>query len=235
MLLSVTNLNVYYGKVQVLWNVSFEVDEGELVAIVGPNGAGKTTTLKTIAGLLNPVSGEIRFKGENISRLPAYTIAEKGIALVPEGRRLFPNLTVMENLLIGAYKRKARELRYETLRGVFKLFPILEERKGQMAKTLSGGEAQMLAIARALMSRPTLLMMDEPSLGLAPMVVSEVFDMVKKLRETGTTILLVEQHVHHALELANRAYVLENGRVVLAGPGRQIREHDHIKRHYLGV
>lgn len=235
-LLSATNLNVHYGKVQALWDVSFEVNEGELVAIVGPNGAGKTTTLSAIAGVIKPTSGKITFKGENISGLQVHMIAEKGITLVPEGRRLFPNLTVMENLLMGAYARRARELRHETLREeVFKLFPILEQRRNQVAKTLSGGESQMLAIGRALMSRPTLIMLDEPSLGLAPIVVSNVFDTVKKIRETGTTILLVEQHVHHALELADRAYVLENGKIVLVGSGRLLREHSHIKHHYLSI
>ncbi len=235
MLLEVKNIDVYYGMVQVLWGISFNVEKGELVTIVGSNGAGKTTTLLTIAGMKKPRSGRIIFNGKEINGLQPHQVAKKGISLVPEGRRLFPNLTVKENLLMGAYIKKAREKRDETLKEVFELFPRLEERKNQVARTLSGGEAQMLAIARGLMSRPLLLMLDEPSLGLAPKLVSEVFRSIEKLKKVGTTILLVEQNVAKGLEIADRGYVLENGRIVLQGEGKELLVNEKVRKAYLAI
>ncbi len=235
MLLEVKNIDVYYGMVQVLWGISFNVEKGELVTIVGSNGAGKTRTLLTIAGMKKPRSGRIIFNGKEINGLQPHQVAKKGISLVPEGRRLFPNLTVKENLLMGAYIKKAREKRDETLKEVFELFPRLEERKNQVARTLSGGEAQMLAIARGLMSRPLLLMLDEPSLGLAPKLVSEVFRSIEKLKKVGTTILLVEQNVAKGLEIADRGYVLENGRIVLQGEGKELLVNEKVRKAYLAI
>lgn len=234
-MLKVDGINVFYGDVQVLWEVSFEVDEGEIMVIVGSNGAGKTTTLKTTSGLLHPASGTIRFLGEKIDRVSPHRVVEMGIAHIPEGRRLFPYMTTLENLEMGAYTSRARGKRKENLEWVFELFPILRERKDQLAGTLSGGEQQMLAIGRGLMSGPRLLMLDEPSLGLAPMLVLEVFETVKRINEQGVTIILVEQNVHHALELADRAYVLENGRITLEGTGKELLENDYVKEAYLGL
>jgi branched-chain amino acid transport system ATP-binding protein len=234
-MLKLNGVNVFYGDAQALWDVSLEVSKGELVAIVGSNGAGKSTTLKTISGILQPASGTIEFLGEKISGLAPHVIVEKGIAHVPEGRRLFPRLTVLENLKLGSYIKEAKSRREETLKWVFQLFPRLEERKNQLAGTLSGGEMQMLAIGRGLMSRPKLLMLDEPSLGLAPKLVLTVFEIVKKLHEEGITILIVEQNVGHTLELADRAYVLETGHITLQGTGKQLLNNPHIKKAYLGL
>jgi len=234
-MLEVKRINVYYGDLQALWDVSFEVNKGEIVTIVGSNGAGKTTTLRTISGLLRPKPGEISFMGERIDRLPPHKIVEKGIAHIPEGRRLFPYMTVLENLELGAYTREAREKKDDTLEWVYQLFPKLKERRSQLAGTLSGGEQQMLAIGRALMSRPKLLMSDEPSLGLAPKLVLLVFEMLKKINEEGITILLVEQNVRHALELADRGYVLETGKIVLEGDSRELLANEHVKKAYLGM
>lgn len=234
-MLVVTELNVGYGEIQVLWDISFNVNRGEVVAILGPNGAGKTTTLKTIAGLLKPIRGSIIFQGSHIEGLPPYKIVDMGIALVPEGRRLFPYMTVYENLELGAYTKRATEKFHDTLEWIYSLFPILKERKDQLAGTLSGGEQQMLAIARALMSRPTLLMMDEPSLGLAPKVVADVFKTIKNLNEEGVTILLVEQNVKKALEVSHRAYVIEGGRIVLSGGSDKLMADERVKRTYLGI
>ena len=233
--LTVEGLNVAYGKVQVLWDVSFHVDQGESVCIIGPNGAGKTTTLLTVAGILKPLSGKITFDGEDVTGLPAWELAERGIALVPEGRRIFPNLTVLENLLAGAYMKRCRDTLGENLEMVFDLFPRLKERKNQVARTLSGGEAQMLAIARALITNPKLLMLDEPSMGLAPILVAKVFESIQKLRERGVTILLVEQHVPVALKVSDRAYVLENGKIVLSGTSEEVAKNEKIRAHYLGL
>ncbi len=221
--------------VQVLWDVSFKVEEREMVTIIGSNGAGKTTTLLTISGVLKPKSGKIFFKNEEITNLPSHEISKRGISLVPEGRRLFPNLTVTENLLMGAYNQRAREQRFETLKEVFELFPRLEERKKQVARTLSGGEAQMLAIARSLMSKPSLLMLDEPSLGLAPVLVEEVFEAIKNLKERGTTILLVEQNVAKGLEIADRGYILENGKITLEGRGKDLLKSEKVRKAYLAI
>jgi len=231
----VKNINVYYGKLQVLWDMSFKVEEGEIVSLVGSNGSGKTTTLRTISGLLHPPTGTIEFLGERIDRLPSQKIVAKGVAHVPEGRGIFSHLTVTENLKIGAYTSNAWKKKEETVKFVHELFPILEERKNQIAGTLSGGEGQMLAIARALMSKPKLLMLDEPSLGLAPKIVMQIFDLLKKVSKEGITILLVEQNVWQALELANRSYVLETGRVTLEGTGKELLENDQVKKAYLGL
>jgi len=230
--LEVRGITGGYGYIQILWDVSFNIKEGEVVTIIGPNGAGKTTLLKTISGLLKPWSGEIYFRGKRISGLPAYKIVAEGIALVPEGRELFPKMSVMDNLLLGSYLSSSK--RQETLEKVFDLFPVLRERRNQMAGTLSGGEQQMLAIARGLMSNPKLLMLDEPSLGIAPIVVLKIFDTIKRLNEMGVTILLVEQNVYHALELAHRGYVLERGRVVLEGERKFLIENKYVKEAYLG-
>lgn len=234
-MLRVENINVSYGDVQVLWDVSFEVKEKELVALVGANGAGKTTTLNTISGLLRPEKGNVHFLGEEVTRVPAYKIAELGIAHIPEGRRLFPEMTVKENLEMGSLSPEAKRKRKETMEWVFTLFPILKERQRQEAGTLSGGEQQMLAIARGLMALPKLLMLDEPSLGLAPVLVAQVLEVVKNLKERGMTTLLVEQNVMHALNLCTRAYVLENGRIVLQGSGATLLNNSHVKEAYLGI
>jgi len=234
-MLNVDRINVSYGGAQALFDVSLRVNKGELVALVGPNGAGKTTTLKTITGLLRPKSGGIYFLNEKISGLPPNVVAEKGISLVPEGRRLFPFLTVEENLEIGAYNREVRKKMKDSLEWVYQLFPRLNERKKQLAYTLSGGEQQMLAIGRALMSRPKLLLLDEPSLGLAPMVCGVIFNTLKELNSQGMTILMVEQNIHIALRLANRAYVMENGRIVLTGDSKELLMNEDLKKHYLGI
>ncbi len=235
MSLRVESLNVAYGKVQVLWEVTFNVDRGRLVSIIGPNGAGKTTLIKTISGLLKPLSGRILFEDQNITGRSPHIIKKLGISTVPEGRGLFPNLTVKENLIMGSYIIKDRQRIEKTMRFIHQLFPILSEREQQPAGSLSGGEAQMLSIARALMSEPKMLLFDEPSLGLAPMIVEKVFEVIKTLKQRGITILLVEQHVQHALELADYAYVLENGRIVLEGTGEELLENPHLKKHYLGL
>ena len=234
-MLEIKELNVYYEKVQVLWDVSFDIKEEEVVTLLGSNGAGKSTTVKTIQGLLKSKSGSIRFMDKRIEGLPAYKVVGEGIALVPEGREIFPKMSVLENLILGAYVSRAKDLREESLEWVLKLFPKLEERKKQLAGTLSGGEQQMLAIARALMSKPKLPMLDEPSLGLAPKLVLQVFEIIKKLNEEGVTILLVEQNIHHALELSDRAYVLEKGRIILEGKGSELLDDEYVKNAYLGI
>jgi branched-chain amino acid transport system ATP-binding protein len=234
-MLEMKGLNVSYERVQVLWGVSFNIDAGEVVTLLGSNGAGKSTTVKTIQGLLKPGSGSIRFMNKSIGGLPAYKIVEEGIALVPEGREIFPKMSVLENLVLGAYVSRARDLLANSLEWVFNLFPKLEERKEQLAGTMSGGEQQMLAIARALMSKPMLLMLDEPSLGLAPVIVLQVFDIIKKLKEEGVTVLLVEQNVHHALEISDRAYILEKGRIILEGKGSDLLNNHYVREAYLGM
>ncbi len=234
-MLDLDRINAHYGGAQVLYDVSLRVEEGELVALVGSNGAGKTTTLKTISGLLRPSSGNIYFLKERISNLPPNIIAEKGISLVPEGRRLFPFLTIQENLEIGAYKREARKKVRDNIEWVYQLFPILKERRSQLAYTLSGGEQQMLAIGRALMSKPKLLLLDEPSLGLGPIVYNKIFNVLKEINGQGVTILLVEQNVQISLKLAKRAYVMENGRIILEGEGEKLLMDENLKRSYLGI
>jgi branched-chain amino acid transport system ATP-binding protein len=234
-MLEIDRINVFYGEVQALWDVSLKVNKGEIVALIGSNGAGKTTTLKAIMGLLPIRSGKISFLGKNIEKMPTHKRVEMGIAMVPEGRRLFSYMTVYENLKMGAYTRSASEKFEETLEWVYGLFPVLKEYRNRLANTLSGGEQQMLAIARALMSRPKLLLMDEPSLGLAPAVVTKLFEKIKELRETGVTILLVEQNVRMALEISDRAYVLETGHIVLSGNSKELLRDERIKKAYLGV
>ena len=228
-------INVLHGDLQVLWNVSFKIDRGKLVTIIGPNGAGKTTILNTISGLLRPRSGSILYLGKRVENLPPHKLVKLGIAHVPEGRRLFPQLSVMENLKMGAYTRGRVREKDEMLEWVFQLFPILKERKNQRASTLSGGEQQMLALGRGLMSKPKLLMLDEPSLGLAPKLVPLVFEVIERVNKEGITILLVEQNVHQALESADRSYVLEEGKIVLEGKGKELINNDYVKRAYLGM
>lgn len=234
-MLELKGIHAGYGEFRVLHDVNMHVDKGEIVALIGPNGAGKTTTLRTVLGMTTLYEGKVFFKGEDITKVPTHKRVEKGIAMVPEGRGIFTPLTVYENLLAGAYTKRAEEKLQDSLEFVFTLFPRLKERKNQIAGTLSGGEAQMLAIARALMSRPELLLLDEPSLGLAPKIVLEVFDVIKKLREEGVTILIVEQHVKNSLETADRAYVMETGRIVLEGEARSLLKDERLKKAYLVI
>ena len=234
-MLEVSNINTLYGKVQALWDVSLKIDEREIVALVGANGAGKTTLLNTISGLVRPVSGSVEFLGRRIDGLPSHAIVELGISHVPEGSRVFPDMTVHENLEMGAYPYHAWRQKEETLKQVYQVFPVLKERKGQLARTLSGGEHQMLAIGRGLMSRPRLCMFDEPSYGLAPLFVAEIFRIIHGLRDQGITILLIEQNVRRALEIADRACVLENGRVCLEGDCAQLLQSDYVRKAYMGL
>jgi branched-chain amino acid transport system ATP-binding protein len=234
-LLSIEGIDVSYGDVRVLSSVGFHVDEEEIVALVGANGAGKSTMINTISGINQPHSGQITFMDERIDGKQPHFIVEKGIVQVPEGRRIFSSLTVLENLEMGSFLPRAKKRRKEVLEEVYRLFPILKDRMGQQAGTLSGGEQQMLAIGRALMSLPNLLMLDEPSLGLAPMIVSNIFEVISKINSQGTTILIVEQNVEHTLEMADRAYVLENGSIVLEGTGKDLLENPHVKEAYLGI
>ena len=232
-ILNVDNINVYYGAIHAIKGVSFHVDRGEVVTLIGANGAGKSTTLQTISGLLRSRTGSVEFLGENISRLPPHKIVERGLAQVPEGRRIFLQMTVQENLEMGAYTRSGSGVD-EDLEKVFAQFPRLKERRRQVAGTLSGGEQQMLAIGRALMSSPKMLMLDEPSMGLAPILVEQIFDIIRRLHENGTTILLVEQNAQMALSVADRAYVMETGSISLSGTGRELAESDQVKKAYLG-
>ena len=234
-MLEVSHINTFYGKAQALWDVSLRIDEQEIVALVGANGAGKTTLLNTISGLLRPASGSVEFLGKRIDGLTPHSIVELGISHVPESRRLFATMTVRENLEMGAYPSHAWKRKEETLKQVYQVFPELKEREGQLARTLSGGEQQMLAMGRGLMSMPRLCMFDEPSYGLAPILVLEVFRVIKSLREQGITILLIEQNVKHTLEISDRAYVLENGRVVLEGTGDKLLQSDYVRKAYLGI
>lgn len=234
-MLKVEHIQVFYGDLQVLWDVSFEVGEGEVVTLVGANGAGKSTTLKTVSSLLTPASGALTFDGVRLDKVPAHKVIEYGLAHVPEGRRLFPEMTVEENLVVGSLKREAKVLRAQTMQRVFDLFPRLLERRKQPAGTLSGGEQQMLAIGRGLMSRPRLLMFDEPSLGLAPLLVQEIFRIIRMVSKEGVTVLLVEQNVKHSLEICDRAYILENGRITLSGAGKELLDNPHVKEAYLGI
>ncbi len=233
-MLEVIDLEVTYGPIRALSGVTFTVPAGQIVALLGANGAGKTTTIRAIAGLVTPRSGRIVFNGEDIQGEPPHAVIRRGLAVCPEGRRIFPNLTVMENLLLGAYCRRDPKSLTPDLVRIFRYFPRLEERQNQRAGTLSGGEQQMLAIGRALMSRPSLLLLDEPSLGLAPLLVREVFQIITRLNEGGTTILLVEQNAFAALGVAHYGYILENGRLVLEGSGSELLENPHLKQAYLG-
>jgi branched-chain amino acid transport system ATP-binding protein len=232
-MLNVDNINVYYDAIHAVKGVSLYVNEGEIVTLIGANGAGKSTVLKTVSGLLRPKTGEIRFMGENITLTPAHKIVERGLAQVPEGRRIFLLMTVQENLEMGAYTRPAGDTD-EDIEKVYTRFPRLSERRTQVAGTLSGGEQQMLAMGRALMSRPKLLLLDEPSMGLAPILVEQIFAIIKELNESGTTILLVEQNAQMALYVADRAYVLETGGIVVTGTGKELSESDEIRKAYLG-
>jgi branched-chain amino acid transport system ATP-binding protein len=234
-MLEVKNIDVAYGDVQVLWDVSFTVQEGEILVLVGANGAGKSTTLKAVSSLLPLESGEIHFMGERLDVLPPHAVIELGVVHVPEGRRLFPEMTVEENLIMGSLSPTAKGQRAESLEWVYSLFPRLLERRKQPAGTLSGGEQQMVAVGRGLMARPKLLMFDEPSLGLAPLLVQDIFDIVKKINAEGVTTLLVEQNVNLTLQFCDRAYVMENGRIVLAGSGRELLDNDHVRQAYLGI
>ena len=233
-MLEVKDLEVYYGVIQAIKGVSFQVNQGEVIALIGANGAGKTTILHTVTGLLSPKRGSVVFEGKEITKVPAHKIVSMGMAHVPEGRRVFAELSVYENLKMGAYTRKDKKEIEESLANVYKRFPRLEERKNQMAGTLSGGEQQMLAMGRALMSKPKIILMDEPSMGLSPIMVNEIFDIIRAVSESGTTVLLVEQNAKKALSIADRAYVLETGNIVLEGKAEDLLEDDSIKKAYLG-
>ena len=233
-MLKVTDLQVYYGVIQALKGISFEVNEGEVIALIGANGAGKTTILHTVTGLINQKAGKIEFEGKDISHTPAYKIVAEGMAHVPEGRRVFAEISVYDNLMMGAYTRKDKKEIAETLAMVYKRFPRLEERKKQMAGTLSGGEQQMLAMGRALMSKPKIILMDEPSMGLSPIFVNEIFEIIKAVSASGTTVLLVEQNAKKALSIADRAYVLETGNIILEGDAKVLMNDERVKKAYLG-
>jgi branched-chain amino acid transport system ATP-binding protein len=233
--LELRNVNTSYDFLQILWDVSLQVDDGEFVALIGPNGAGKTTTLRTIAGLLVPKSGEVLFQGKSIGQLPAHTVSRMGISYISEGLNLFTDMSVRENLLLGAYSIKDRQKQLESLEFVYHLFPRLQEREKQLAGTMSGGERKMLAIARGMMSSPQLLLVDEPSLGLAPHLTHDVFRALLELRKRGVTILLVEQNVNATLEITDRAYILEHGRIAIEGPSSKMKADEHVRSAYLGI
>ena len=233
-MLEVKDLEVYYGVIQAIKGISFHVEEGEVIALIGANGAGKTTTLQTITGMLNAQAGSIRFEGTELTKIPGHKIVSLGMAHVPEGRRVFADMSVYENLLLGAYTRKDKAEIAESLAGVYKRFPRLEERKGQRAGTLSGGEQQMLAMGRALMSRPRIILMDEPSMGLSPIFVNEIFDIIREVSESGTTVLLVEQNAKKALSIADRAYVLETGSITMDGKAEDLLNDEAVQKAYLG-
>ena len=234
-MLAVSNLNSFYGNIQVLWDVSLTIEEAEIVALIGANGAGKTTLLNTISGVLRPASGSVEFLGKRIDGLKSYAIVELGMSHIPEGRKLFPDMSVRENLEMGAYPKRVWSRKQEILAEVYQIFPFLKARQGQLASTLSGGEQQMVAMGRGLMSRPKLCIIDEPSSGLAPIVVEEIFDVIQRLRDHGIAIFLIEQNVQQTLEIADRAYVLENGRVTLEGESKQLLEEELIRKAYLGL
>ncbi len=233
-LLEVKNLDVHYGVIQAIKNISFEVNEGEIVTLIGANGAGKTTTMQSIMGLIHPSRGEIYYDGQKINGIPSHKIVKMGMTQVPEGRRIFSELTVYENLVMGAYTRKDKDGIEKDFKDIYNLFPRLEERKNQIAGTLSGGEQQMLAMGRAIMSKPRLLMLDEPSMGLSPLLVDQVFEIIKHFHSLGTTILLVEQNANKSLAISDRAYVLKNGEIVRTGTGEELLANDEIKKDYLG-
>jgi len=234
-MLKVNGIDVFYGDLQVLWDVSFEVKEKEILVLVGANGAGKSTTIRTVSSLLTPRKGSIEFDGIRLDKTPPYNVIAHGIVHVPEGRRLFPQMNVEENLIMGTLHGEAKTKRFNTMERVYQLFPRLQERKKQLAGTLSGGEQQMLAVGRGLMSLPKLMMFDEPSLGLAPILVQDIFRIIRKINEEGVTVLLVEQNVRQTLAMCHRAYVLENGRVVLEGTGQALMANEHVKEAYLGI
>jgi len=234
-MLEIENISASYGMVQILRGVTFKVEKGEIVSIIGPNGAGKTTLVKTIMGFLKPQTGTIKFKSENIEKLPTYKIVKKGLTMIPEGREIFPRMTVDENLMLGAYAITNKLKIKDTKEKVLQIFPVLKKKEKALAQTLSGGEQQMLVICRSLMSNPQLLILDEPSLGLAPIIVEKVLDTVRTINEEGVTVLLVEQNIHDSLNVANRGYVLEEGKIVLEGKSRELLSNSHIKEVYLGI
>jgi branched-chain amino acid transport system ATP-binding protein len=234
-LLEVQNIDIFYGDVQVVFDLSLTVEERDVVSIIGGNGAGKSTLLKTVSGLMNPARGQILFEGRPVHQLPPEEVVERGIVQVPEGRRLFTLMSVQDNLIVGAYNPRADGNKDKTLEEVYSLFPRLKERSAQMATTLSGGEQQMVAIGRGLMAKPKLLMLDEPSLGLAPILIKNIFETVRHIAQQGTTVLLVEQDVKHSLSLSHRGYVLEHGRTVMEGPAKELLDNPHIKTAYLGL
>jgi branched-chain amino acid transport system ATP-binding protein len=234
-MLEVENVSAGYGMVQILWNVSFTIKEKEIVSIIGPNGAGKTTLVKTISGLLPAKTGTIRFNGENVEKLPPYEIVKKGMTLIPEGRDIFPRMTVDENVRLGAYTAKDKKKVVESKERVYEIFPVLKKKEKTLAQNLSGGEQQMLVIGRSLMADPQLLILDEPSLGLAPIIVEKVLDTLQMINEDGVSILLVEQNIRDSLNISNRAYVLEEGKIIIEGEGRELLNNYHIKEVYLGV
>lgn len=233
-MLEVKDLHVHYGVIEAIKGIDFEVNKGEVIALIGANGAGKTTILHTVSGLITPTSGTVTFEGADITKTPGHKIVSMGMAHVPEGRRVFAELTVLQNLRMGAYTRKDKKEIEDTLEMVYKRFPRLAERKNQLAGTLSGGEQQMLAMGRALMSHPSIILMDEPSMGLSPIFVNEIFDIIKEVSSSGTTVLLVEQNAKKALSIADRAYVLETGKIVLEGPASDLLTNDQVKKAYLG-
>ncbi len=233
-MLNVNNIDVFYGAIHALHDVSIEVNQGEIVTLIGANGAGKSTTLRTISGLLTPKKGEVTFEGQNIAGLAPHKIVSLGLSQVPEGRRVFANMSVLENLELGAYLRNDKAGIEQDMQDVFKKFPRLLERKEQLSGTLSGGEQQMLAMGRALMSRPKLLLLDEPSMGLAPLLVKEIFNIIQEINQSGTTVLLVEQNAHMALSIAHRAYVLETGKIALAGSAKELANSEEVRKAYLG-
>jgi branched-chain amino acid transport system ATP-binding protein len=234
-MLEISQINTFYGRIQALWGVTVNIKEAEIVALIGANGAGKSTLLNTISGIIRPASGSISFMGKKLDGMPPHHIVEMGLAHIPEGGRAFPDMSVMENLEMGAYPKRAWKNKSETLNEVFKLFPRLKEREKQLARTLSGGEKQMLAMGRGLMSKPRLVMLDEPSYGLAPIIVLEVFRIIKTLRDSGITVLIIEQNVKRTLEIADRAYILENGKVTLEGNCRELMQSDHVRQAFLGI
>jgi branched-chain amino acid transport system ATP-binding protein len=234
-MLELKNVSSGYGLIQILWDVSFKIKEKEIVSIIGPNGAGKTTLVKTIMGLLPAKTGTIQFKGENIEKLPPYEIVKKKLSLIPEGRDIFPRMSVEENVLLGAYTIKDKQKVKESQERIYQIFPVLRKKEKSFAQTLSGGEQQMLVIGRSLMSNPELLILDEPSLGLAPIIVAKVLDTLRQINEEGVAILLVEQNIRDSLNIADRAYVLEEGKIIIEGEGRELLLNDHIKEVYLGI
>jgi branched-chain amino acid transport system ATP-binding protein len=234
-LLKVSHIDVFHGSFQALWDVSLEIKPGEIVAIIGANGSGKSTLLDTISGLVHPAKGSIEFEGKDISTMEPFRVVNLGISQVPEGRMVFPDLTVLENLIIGSYNRKARSKREQNLQRAYQLFPVLKDRKNQLAKTLSGGEQQMLALGRGLMSDPKLILLDEMSLGLAPILINELYRILREIRDSGITILFVEQNVRRSLTEADRAYIMEVGRVVLSGDVAKLREEERVKKAYFGT
>lgn len=234
-MLEIENVSSGYGLIQILWDVSFKIKEKEIVSIIGPNGAGKTTLVKTIMGLLSAKTGTIKFKGEHIENLPPYEIVKKKISLIPEGREIFPKQTVEENILLGAYTLSDKQQVKESQERIYQIFPVLQKKEKVLAQTLSGGEQQMLVIGRSLMSNPELLILDEPSLGLAPIIVAKVLDTLRQINEEGVAILLVEQNIRDSLNISNRGYVLEEGKIIIEGEGRELLSNDHIKEVYLGL